>query len=148
MRSNQPGKAALTLTLLIGAVPAALAAGPDWQTVAFDEDTTVDVDVESIRIREGRLTAWSRFSFESEQTIDGMKYRSYVGLVVFDCAAERSGAADDTLYSLPLGSGDVLFTDSREISDTKTTYNRPGTFAYRLLKFVCTYTDKQDAVDA
>src|ERR1700733_9973832 len=91
----------------------AIAADPHWTQVAGKSDYSMVVylDTNSVKVREGRLTAWIQTNYVSPQrTTDPLakNYSSSLAIEVFDCESERSAPVSITLFSGQGGEGAVV----------------------------------------
>jgi Surface-adhesin protein E len=71
---------------------------------------TALVDVDSIKRRDGQLTAWSKikYSFPEKDRLNSSPYSSELQLYAYDCDGERYTILSTTEFSGPDANGDPV----------------------------------------
>jgi hypothetical protein len=119
-----------------------LAADPHWTQVAgkADYSMVVYLDTNSVKVREGRLTAWVQTNYVvALKTTDRVpkEYLSTIAFEAFDCESERSAPISITLFSGSHAEGEVVGRESIDARTMMLEYNRPGSIAEATLEAVC-----------
>jgi hypothetical protein len=98
LRTRWLALAVLPLCLLVG-----LASAESWENVHTSSNRTDWMDRDSLKMRHGLWSAWTRtqFNLAQRRTQDGVQFRSARSLVYFDCAGKRMGIATIVFYSDP-----------------------------------------------
>ena len=102
----------LIFTVMVAASACSHAA--NWSRIAINnvgtvEEVTTDVDLTSIRFRDGYRQAWSRFSYTTEQ-IDplnpgGKRYLTLMYLGLYDCKNAEAARIALAVYTDRFGGG-------------------------------------------
>lgn len=135
----------ILLLALIASSPAIAArwvaiGATDWPPTP-ESKMIVEVDLDSIKMRDGLRQAWTRYNYNPPQQsmVYGRTKGSAVGLELFDCKNEESATMTGTDYAEAYGAGDTFnsfqFTRQRAIQNMKAPI--PGSFGEGTLKFVC-----------
>jgi hypothetical protein len=131
------------MTGCVGLLPLQEARASDWQTVADRPDGQIVtmLDVNSIKNRNGTLTAWLRVSYSSDQTgVPGETYRSSLQLWAFDCRGERRALMQATGYDGPDATGKAVATHIFTLdSNNSWQHVEPNSVGEASLKLVCTH---------
>jgi Protein of unknown function (DUF3761) len=127
--------ASLLSTLAIGAEPhwEMVAAKPDYSMVVF-------LDKNSVKTRDGHLTAWLQSNFTLVQKTSDTAPKDYLSsltLEAFDCSSDRNGTVSITLYSGAHGAGEVVESETINPRRMELGYPPPGTVAKITLDAVC-----------
>lgn len=128
------------LTLLLSTI--GFAAEPNWKQVASSPDNSVAVllDINSVKVRNGRLTAWIQDNYVLAKTTSGREpkqFLSTVGLTAFDCASERYADISIVLFSQNHAKGEIVGTEDLDPRTVSLEYSRPGSIASATLDAVC-----------
>ena len=119
----------------------AAAAESDWVYVDTSMVYIASVDVNSIRKRDGRLSAWVLRDFFEDQTskssAKASTYRSTKFLEVVDRDGERTGTAAITHYAGDAGTGQAVESGSIPIESVKLDYVIPGSIGAAIVDFIC-----------
>lgn len=116
----------------------AFAQGANWERVAQNGTTTVNVDLESIvKLKSGNRKAWVEYLMNSpEKSSEGKSYSRIVNLYNFDCGGRRSAIEREVLY-------DAVF-EGKVVQDIKIPRTKlqfedsvPDSFAEVIVGFVC-----------
>lgn len=99
------------------------------------------LDADSIKNRNGVLTAWLRVSYNSDQTgVPGETYRSSLQLWAFDCRGERRALLQATGYAGPDATGKAVSTHMYSLDSANSWQHvAPNSMGEASLKFVCTH---------
>jgi hypothetical protein len=111
----------------------------------WTEPLVVSIDPASIRGGASRITARVLWDYSGEQKTDDeprRPFRSMIGLIVFDCGAERFGGAGSTSYSEEGGAGQVVAQYAINPGAATLAVAEPGTVAHDLVVYVCTQAKK------
>jgi hypothetical protein len=130
----------LWATMIFALPPASSADEPGWVSIGPGDSFTQYVDVKSLRIRAGRLTASTLTVFAAPQqnNTTGMKpYLSVTTLSMYDCSADRAGALDVTFHADAVGKGEVLKTIAIKPAAVVMNRSSPGSLGQREIKTVC-----------
>jgi hypothetical protein len=132
----------ITLTAL--ALTQALAAqadAPNWVRVSTAEDHEfVDfIDLNSLAIRGGRLTARYLWNFNAVQTdtITHRRFQSETGVGTYDCLNRTTGSMEYTLYAKRGALGRVIHTGRVNPKDVNQTAVEPNSMGDDEMEFVC-----------
>lgn len=94
----------------------------------------LQIDVESIQIWKGHLSAWMRASYASKKpTGEGSMYR----LDIYDCESGRTALLELKEYDGVYGAGKVVTRQHHSRLQAEWSYVQPETSAFEALKFVC-----------
>jgi len=101
------------ITLLI------LSGGPAYaEWVSLDATNqrggTVYTDPDTIRLKGDVVTMWSLHDYKTIQKMKSTSYLSYKVQTEYDCAEERIRKLASTFFSGNMGSGDVVYSISKE----------------------------------
>lgn len=135
-RGNTGWAAAVTLAAVLGP---ATAAADKWVSINGDVDVAVlQINVDSIQMRDGYLSAWLRASYASKQPDGkGVMYRSTLNLDIYDCESGRSALLELMEYDNVYGTGKVVAIQHHSLQQAEWFYAPPGTAAVGALKLVC-----------
>ena len=101
------------LMLLLAAMSTGAMA--EWVPVGGGGDLDGFADPSTRRKNGNNVNMWALSNFKVPQKVGSAKYRSYKELEEYDCAGMRTRNLSITLYSEPMGKGNVVFTsDSPE----------------------------------
>jgi len=105
----------LLITLLVlSSVPA----HAEWVAIEKQYQSparqTVYVDPDTIRLKGDVVTMWSLNDYKTIQTMGSTSYLSYKVQTEYDCAEERIRKLASTSFSGNMGSGDVVYSISKE----------------------------------
>jgi hypothetical protein len=132
------------LTVLTALAAASTAQAANWMLVAVADiasgvTMTTAVDTESIRRREGHLSAWSKLSYTSPQKDlkNGEAYSSEMQLYAYDCDAEKYTLLSATEYSGSDADGAAVGVQYEQQQPLKWFHPSPGSTGGDVLKFVC-----------
>jgi hypothetical protein len=131
--------------VLLGLPNPASAGEIAWVAVGQGEGFTDYVDVSSIGIRAGRLTAWTLTSFTAPQHSEQLSLQPYLSvttLSMYDCSGHRTAALDMSFYTEAVAHGEVLKTLT--VSPASVVVNRaaPGSLALTEIDTVCSLWEK------
>jgi hypothetical protein len=137
----------IALALSVLAAQAAFASAPNWILIGQGGGASVSIDVNSIKSRGGRLSAWAMFDYAKNQYDEASRkmYRSIIQLNVYDCKDERTGVASMTSYSENSGAGDVIRSAELEISTVPLSYQLPGSLGASMIESVCAFAAQAPA---
>lgn len=104
--------------------------------------TLIEVDVESVRLRDGYTQAWVRYSRDPPTTTTGypvFTWGSILTLDHFDCSYSEVSSTQTLFYSMPFGGGNIVHQSSLAISSRKDRMKAvvPGTYGATVLNSVC-----------
>ena len=96
-----------------------LSSGPayaEWVSIDTNNQRgrTVYTDPDTIRLKGDVVTMWSLHDYKTRQTIGSISYLSYKVQTEYDCAEERIRKLASTFFSGNIGSGDVVYSVSKE----------------------------------
>ena len=130
----------LVITAMLAVPPMGSADEPGWVAIGQGESFTEYVDVNSLRIRAGRLTASILTDFAAPQQSNeaGAKpYRSMTTLSMYDCSADRAGALVITFYAEAVGEGNVLKSITVKPAAVVMNYSSPASLGHKEINTVC-----------
>ena len=126
---------------MIFALPlVSLADEPGWVAIGPGDSFTQYVDVNSLRIRAGRLTASTLTDFAAPQQIyaaDTKPYLSVMTLSTYDCAAKRTGVLQIKFYTEAVATGEVLKTVTIKPAHVVMSHSSAGSLSQREIETVC-----------
>lgn len=131
------------LLVMLWSVPQLVDAGaPDWVRVSASPDYSdvISLDRNSVRYRDGRLSAWTRSNrVLSQQTTDSppKEYLSVLYLQRFDCGSQSSGLAQVHYYSGHNGEGEVVSSQEVSLLDVRMEFYPPDSRGQALIDVVC-----------
>jgi hypothetical protein len=96
-----------------------LSSGPayaEWVSIGANNQRgrTVYTDPDTIRLKGDVVTMWSLNDYKTIQTMGSTSYLSYKVQTEYDCAEERIRKLASTFFSGNMGSGDVVYSISKE----------------------------------
>lgn len=119
----------------------------DWIFLVGDgkTDMTVAVEMTSISVKGGLVSAWAQVSTKTaqkfQQTIPGVDttkpYSTVKTLMVFDCAEKLSAASLSAYYAGPEGNGTFLGSYARTATGGDLTPVIPDTLGETIMQYVC-----------
>ena len=136
---------ALLATAILGAPNAHSAGEPDWVVIGRGDGFADYVDVNSLRIRAGRLTAWTLTSFTTPQQSSEasvLPYLSMTTLNMYNCADYRSAALDISFYAGETAQGELLKSLSLSPGAVVVKQAAPGSLGRSEIETVCTMWEK------
>jgi hypothetical protein len=100
---------------------------------------TTLVDVDSIKRRDGQLTAWSKIKYSSPEKdrLNSSPYSSELQLYAYDCDGERYTILSITEFSGPDANGAPVGLPHEQQPRFRWWHVTPGTSGGDVLKFVC-----------
>jgi hypothetical protein len=116
------------------------AAEPDWVAIRLSNSFTQYVDVNSLRIRAGRLTALTLTSFSAPQQSNDANIGSYLSITTlntYDCSNHRAGSLNMTFYAEAVGKGEVLKTVTLKPIEVVMNHSPPGSLGHTQIEAVC-----------
>jgi hypothetical protein len=75
---------------------------------------TVYTDPDTIGLKGDVVTMWSLHDYKTLQTMGSTSYLSYKVQIEYDCAEEQIRKLSSTFFSGNMGSGDVVYSVSKE----------------------------------
>lgn len=128
------------------ASPNASSAGePAWMVIGRGEGFADYVDANSVRIRAGRLTAWTLTSFttpqQSSQTA-AQPYLSMTTLNMYDCTGYRTAALDISFYTGEIAQGALLKSLAFSPAAVIVKQATPGSLGRSEIETVCAMWEK------
>jgi hypothetical protein len=125
--------------VLAAALRPTTALADHWVTINDDVKVAVlQIDVDSIQIRDGYLSAWLRASYPAKRSDGrGSMYRSTLNLDMYDCESGRSALLELMEYDETYGTGKVVRIEHHSPGEAEWTYAPPATAAVAVLKLVC-----------
>jgi hypothetical protein len=75
---------------------------------------TVYTDPDTIGLKGDVVTMWSLHDYKTLQTMGSTSYLSYKVQIEYDCAEEKIRKLSSTFFSGNMGSGDVVYSVSKE----------------------------------
>ena len=110
--ANFLGFGSLITLLLVSSGPA----NAEWVSIGANNQRgrTVYMDPDAIRLKGDVVTMWSLNDYETIQTMGSTSYLSYKVQTDYDCAEERIRKLASTFFSGNMGSGDVVYSISKE----------------------------------
>jgi hypothetical protein len=101
------------ITLLV------LNSGPayaEWVSIDANNQRgrTIYTDPDTIRLKGDVVTMWSLHDYKTVQTMGSSSYLSYKVQTEYDCAEEQIRKLASTFFSGNMGSGDVVYSVSKE----------------------------------
>jgi hypothetical protein len=130
----------LCAAMIFALPPVSLADEPGWVSIGRGEGFTKYVDVNSLRIRAGRLTASTLTDFAAPQQFsdaDLKPYLSVTTLSMYDCSADRAGALYITFYADAVGRGEVVKTITIKPAAVVMNHSPPGSLGQKEIATVC-----------
>jgi hypothetical protein len=130
---------------LLGLSNASPAGEPAWTEIGHGDGFVDYVDANSIRIRAGRLTAWTLTSFTTPQQSSQMvfqPYRSMTTLNMYDCLGHRTAALDISYYAEAVAQGEVLKTLTVNPAAVVVNQATPGSLGRIEIESVCAMWEK------
>jgi hypothetical protein len=118
---------------------------PGWVAIGRGDSFTQYVDVNSLGIRAGRLTASTLTDFAAPQQNSGgdiKPYRSLRTLNMYDCSADRTGVLNMTFYADGVGKGEVLKTVTFKPAAVVMNHSSPGSLGHKEVETVCSMWSK------
>jgi len=96
-----------------------LSSGPayaEWVSIGANNQggRTVYTDPDTIRLKGDVVTMWSLNDYKTIQTMGSASYLSYKVQTEYDCAEGRIRKLASTFFSGNMGSGDVVYSISKE----------------------------------
>ena len=106
------GFGALITLLLLSSGPAYA----EWVSIGANNQRgrTVYTDPDIIRLKGDVVTMWSLNDYRTRQTMGSTSYLSYKVETEYDCAEERIRTLASTFFSGNMGSGEVVYSISKE----------------------------------
>lgn len=96
------------------------------------------IDYSTVKQQGGYRFAWVLSDFrETKRRSNNTTYQSTITRMAFDCSGERSVIVSLAQYSNQLGTGELVFSQSRQENELKFNDNIPGTMGAKLLQEVC-----------
>lgn len=88
----------------------------EWVSIDVNNQRgrTVYTDPDTIRLKGDVVTMWSLHDYKTIQTMGSTSYLSYKVQTEYDCAEERIRKLASTFFSGNMGSGDVVYSGSKE----------------------------------
>jgi hypothetical protein len=124
--------------LLIAAVLAPAQARAEWQFIGSDDNGLRFFMDLSTKRQQGKYTlVWDREDYPKAQVANGKSFNSAKTLTVYDCAEYRYGTKSYLHYSGKSGTGDVVHSASRELSEVDFEDAAPETTGEAMLKIAC-----------
>ena len=136
------------LAVFVVVVPTSQAQASDWRSQTSDwrlvgegvDQSTVEIDLASIKQQDGFVTAWVRRSYNSAQTDLGRHpYRSTMSLWAYDCKADRSQLLQSMAFEGPAGRGSAVASENRYLSKDAWNSVQPDTVDEAVLRFACSH---------
>jgi hypothetical protein len=130
----------LVITAMLAVPSMGSADEPGWVAIGQGESFTEYVDVNSLRIRAGRLTASTLTDFAAPQQSNeasAKPYRSMTTLRMYDCSADRAGALVITFYAEAVGQGNVLKTITIKPAAVVMNHSSPESLGHIEIETVC-----------
>ena len=96
-----------------------LSSGPayaEWVSISANNQSgrTVYTDPDTIRLKGDVVTMWSLNDYKTKQRMGSISYLSYKVQTEYDCAEERIRKLASTFFSGNMGSGDVVYSITKE----------------------------------
>jgi hypothetical protein len=120
--------------------PVSPADEPGWVAIGPGDSFTQYVDVNSLRIRAGRLIASTLSDFAAPQQIyaaDMKPYLSVMTLSTYDCASNRTGVLQIKFYTEAVATGEVLKTVTIKPAHVVMSHSSAGSLIQREIETVC-----------
>jgi hypothetical protein len=120
---------------------------PNWVAIAATDKTYVEfLDLNSLAMRYGRLTALFLKNFDAPQSDARVPYQSMKALRMFDCSGHKAGAVAVTRYAERGGRGEVVDSQSRAPVAVYLTHSEPDSVGHTEIEFVCSLWEKRRAL--
>ncbi len=111
----------------------------DWVKVISKDDTTVFVDMQSLRRTDSKVKVWEKWVFEGDQEIEGTKksFRSAKLFKAYHCAEGTALLLEANMYADHDAKSKELYSQS--YPDTPSGYNKilPETVGEVIFTYVC-----------
>ena len=129
----------LWAAMIFALPPVSSADEPGWVAIGPGDSFTQYVDVNSLRIRAGRLTASTLTDFAAPRQInaDMKPYLSVTTLSTYDCTANRAGVLHITFHADAVGRGEVLKTITIKPAHVVMNHSSAGSLSQREIETVC-----------
>lgn len=114
-------------------------AGTEWP-VTPESKVMIEVDLPSVRRREGYRQAWVRYNHNPpNQTPNGKPVGSTVQLTLFDCKNEESSSTNYLEYTKSRGEGENVLNNQQTRQEAIKSMSAavPGSFGETVLHWVC-----------
>jgi hypothetical protein len=145
---RQLGFLALFATAMLGAPDANSAGEPAWVVIGRGDGFADYVDANSIRIRAGRLTAWTLTSFTTPQQSSEASVQPYLSMTtlnMYNCADYRTAALDIAFYAGESAQGELLKSLSLSPAAVVVKQATPGSLGRSEIEAVCSMWEKGPA---
>jgi hypothetical protein len=138
--------AAVTASVAL-AQSAARADEPKWVAIHAADTTSVEfLDLNSLAMRGGRLTAFFLKDYAEAQDDASKPYQSMKALRMFDCSGQRAGAVVVIRYAERGGRGMVVDSQSSAPASVYLTHSEPHSVGQAEIEFVCSLWAKRSAL--
>jgi hypothetical protein len=117
-------------------------AGSNWDVMQWTDALTVSIDKTSITPHATRVLAhvmWDYFEARPAGATAAVRYKSMMGVLVFDCATLRFGGAGSVSYSGDGGNGNPVGQYSIDPDSAVLSASEPGTIGGDLVAYVCAH---------
>jgi hypothetical protein len=123
------------LSLLLAAMSSGATA--EWVQVYEGDTSDAYADLTTIRKKGNTVKMWDMVSLKHPQEVDGVSFQSVKSQSEYDCAKVLSRLLSVYSYSLPMGTGEVVISESNP-SDWEPVI--PGTRGVIMWNVVCSKT--------
>jgi len=123
------------LPLLLAAMSTSAMA--EWMQVYGGETSDAYADVTTIRKKGKTVKMWDMIDLKQPQEVDGVLFQSVKSQSEYDCAKVRSRLLAVYYYALPMGTGEVVLSETKP-SDWEPVL--PGTRGVIMWNVVCSKT--------
>jgi hypothetical protein len=130
----------LCAAMIFALPPVSVADEPGWVAIGPGDSFTQYVDINSLRIRAGRLTASTLTDFAAPQQIIAAEMKPYLSVTMlstYDCTAHRAGVLHITFHADAVGRGEVLKTITIQPAHVAMSHSSPGSLGQREIEKVC-----------
>jgi hypothetical protein len=128
----------LAVTMAVALPGITFAGEPNWVMLAGNDASVEFLDINSLAIRAGHLTAWVLTNYTTPQTNGANEsFQSVKALGIYDCAADRSGPVELIVYSEESGRGEVVTSEWIKPAAIQLSYTVPGSAGHRKIELVC-----------
>jgi hypothetical protein len=128
------------------ASPHASSAGePAWMVIGRGDGFADYVDTNSIRIRAGRLTAWTLTSFTTPQQSSQTAVEPYLSMAtlkMYDCTGYRTAALEISFYTGEIAQGALLKSLALNPAAIIVKQAMPGSLGRSEIETVCAMWEK------
>lgn len=137
----------LACCLLIFVFPS-MGTASDWRKIGGSDIAVVYMDFESVSTRENYVRAWFMFDYFADQKMPGAMgktYRSTKQFNSFNCQERTSAVTQFAAYAGVMGNGELIDSQSYQLTKTLFTDIIPDTFGETMLQYTCARTSRKPA---